>query len=76
MNLEEAKAHKKELDGINRKHSEILQQFETNGMGLVPDNIRATPEWQKAKQDFDRSFAELRKFNAWFVKEFRKKKTR
>jgi hypothetical protein len=74
MNLEEAKAHKKELDSINRKHSEILQQFEVNGMGLVPDNIRATPEWKQAKQDFDRSFSELRKFNQWFVKEFRKKR--
>ncbi|PLS18937.1 hypothetical protein CVD28_00625 [Bacillus sp. M6-12] len=74
MNLEEAKAHKKELDLINQKHSKILQQFETNGMGLVPDNIRATPEWKKAKQEYDHSFAELRKFNSWFVKEFRKKR--
>lgn len=74
MNFEEAKAYKQELDSINRTHSEILQQFETNSMGLVPDNIRATPEWKKAKQDYDSSFAELRKFNAWFVKEFRKKK--
>jgi len=75
MSFEEAKAHKQELDTINRKHSEILQQFETNGMGLVPDNIRATKEWKEAKQDYERSFAELRKFNAWFVKEFRKKKS-
>lgn len=74
MNLEEANAHKKELEKINRKHSEALQQFKTNSMGLVPDHIRATPEYQQAKQDFDRSFAELRNFNAWFVKEFRKKR--
>lgn len=74
MNYEEAKAHKQELDAINRKHSEILQQFETNDFGLVPDNIRATQEWKQAKQDYDKSFVELRKFNAWFMKEFRKKK--
>lgn len=74
MNFEEAKAHKEELDSINRKHSEVLQQFETNSIGLVPDNIRTTPEWKQAKQDFDHSFSELRKFNTWFVKEFRKKR--
>ena len=74
MNLEEAKAQKQKLDKINRMHSEILQQFETNNMGLVTDEVRATPEWQQAKRDFDRSFAELREFNAWFVKEFRKKR--
>lgn len=74
MNYEEAKAHKQVLDAINRKHSEILQQFETNGIGLVPDNIRATEEWKQAKHDYDNSFAELREFNAWFVKEYRKKK--
>jgi len=76
MNFEEAKAHKQELDRINSKHSEILQQFETNGIGLVPDHIRATDDYQQAKRNFDRSFAELRNFNAWFVKEFRKKKRR
>lgn len=74
MNFEEAMARKKELDSINKKHSEALQHFETNSFGLVTDEIRATQEWRKAKQDFDNSFAELRKFNSWFVKEFRKKK--
>lgn len=74
MSFEEAKIRKQELNNMVDMHSKALQQFEVNSMGLVPDDVRATPEYQKAQQDFNRSFAELRNFNTWFVKEFRKKK--
>ena len=39
---------------------------------MTPDHIRELPEYQKAKQDFDRSFAELRNFNGQYVKMFKK----
>lgn len=74
MNFEEAKIKKQELNSINEEHSRKLQQFESNSLGLVSDEIRETEEWKQAKQDFNNSFSELRAFNAWFVKEFRKKK--
>lgn len=73
MTFEEANIKKQEINSINEEHSKVLQQFETNNLGLVTDDIRATQEWKQAKRDFEHSFAELRKFNAWFVKEFRKK---
>ena len=72
MNYQDAKVRKQELDEINNEHSDKLNTFEENSMGLTPDHIRETPEYQKAKQDFDRSFAELRNFNGWFVKTFKK----
>lgn len=74
MSLEEAEVHKKELNDTVDKYSAVLQSFEANNMGLVPDHVRATAEWKEAKSNYERSFKELRNFNAWFVKEFRKKK--
>lgn len=76
MTFEEAKKRKEELNDINTVHSNVLQGFEKNAMGLVSDETRATPEWQQAQKDFNQSFAELRKFNAWFVKEFKRKRSR
>lgn len=73
MNREEAEAYKVEINALVDKHSKRLQQFETNQIGLVPDHIRATEEWKQANQDFNRSFAELRRFNSWYVKTFMKK---
>jgi hypothetical protein len=75
MTYEEAKEMKIKLDEINQAHSDKLKEFDQyrNGMGLVPDNIRELPEYQKAKNDYNQSFQKLRNFNGWFVKEFRKK---
>jgi len=72
MNFEEAKLHKHELEEINKGYSAKLNTFEKNSMGMTPDHIRETLEWQKAKKDFDDSFAKLRNFNGWYVKAFKK----
>lgn len=52
-----------------------LKEFDKYGKspnGLTPDNVKAMPEWQQAKADFDKAFAELRNFNGWFMKNFKK----
>ena len=72
MNYEEAKLRKQELEEKNNEHSVRLNTFEKNSLGMTPDHIRELPEYQKAKQDFDRSFAELRNFNGQYVKMFKK----
>ncbi|PGK51864.1 hypothetical protein CN918_29165 [Priestia megaterium] len=72
MNFEEAKREKKELEESNKIHSAKLNTFEKNAMGMTPDHIRRTSEWQQAKQDFNQSFARLRNFNSWYVKTFKK----
>ena len=41
-------------------------------MGMAPDFVKAMPEWQKAKKEYDKAFAELRNFNGWYVKTFKK----
>lgn len=41
-------------------------------MGLTPDDVRARPDYRFAKQVMDKAFAELRAFNAVYVKRFKK----
>lgn len=40
-------------------------------MGLTPDDIRARPDYRIAKQAMDKAFAELRAFNAVYVKRYK-----
>lgn len=72
MTYEEAKILKQKLEDKNRVDSDKLNTFEKNAMRITPDHIRALPEWKQAKNEFDRSFAELRNFNEWFIKKFKK----
>ena len=72
MNYEEAKLHKQELERISDINGNKLNSFEKGEMGLTPDHIKVLPEFQIAKREFDKSFAELRKFNEYFVKTFKK----
>lgn len=77
MTYEEAKAHQKKLEEKNTADSEALRAFDKYGkteMGLTPDHVKAMPEWRKAKQDFNISFSELRTYNSWFVKTFKKER--
>lgn len=54
---------------------EALKAFDSYGksaFGLTPDHVKAMPEWQQAKREFDKAFAELRNFNGWYMKTFKK----
>lgn len=41
-------------------------------MGLTPDDVRARPDYRIAKEAMDKAFAELRAFNAVYVKRYKK----
>lgn len=72
MTYEEAKLHIKELEKVNDYYSNKLNSFEKGEMGLTPKHVKESPEWQEAKTGFDKTFAELRNFNAYFIKTFKK----
>lgn len=75
MNYLDAKTYKQALYTKNDKASEALKEFDKYGkssMGMTPEHVKARPEWQAAKHAYDVSFAELRAFNQWFVKTFKK----
>jgi hypothetical protein len=74
MNYEEAKAFREEMEARHKIDLNNLKTFNKYriAMGIVPDHIRETPEYQTAKKAVDKNFAELRNFNQWFVKTFKK----
>lgn len=41
-------------------------------LGLTPDSVKATPEYQAALKAYNVSFAQLRNTNVWFTKAFKK----
>jgi hypothetical protein len=61
---EEYKAACKELKAIPGVSS--------GPMGLTPDAVKATPEYQAAKARMDATFQGLRTYNAWYTKTFKK----
>jgi hypothetical protein len=74
MTYEEAKLYRDEMEKRHKIDSDALKVFNKYriAMGIVPDHIREIPEYQTAKKAVDRNFAELRNFNGWFVKQFKK----
>ena len=70
-----AKQSKKALEDCLDVADKALKAFDSYGkseMGMTPDHVKAMPEWQQAKKDFDLAFAQLRNFNGWYVKTFKK----
>ena len=41
-------------------------------MGLTPDAVKATPEWQLAKKAYNLAFEQSRAFNKFFTKAYKK----
>lgn len=72
VTYEEAKTMRDTLEANIAKWSEILAAYPRGPMGLTPDHLKQTPEWQHAKAECDKAFEALRRFNRVFVKRFRR----
>lgn len=72
MTFQEAVAKKAELNAINDALSNALQGFEKESNGMISQTVRDTPEFIEADTDFKKSFSELRAFNTWYLKAFKK----
>ena len=70
-----AKQDKTTLENALDAADKALKAFDKYGkseMGMTPDFVKEMPEWQQSKKEFDKAFAELRNFNGWYVKTFKK----
>jgi len=74
MNFQEAKEISKKLNDDMNRCSKILNEkyTEKTPMGLTPDHIKSSPEYQADKFNFEIAFANLRSFNKTYVKTFKK----
>jgi hypothetical protein len=68
----DARAKRDALELTVSMHSATLKAFPKGPMGLTPDDIKFGPAYRTAKAAYDRAFAELRDFNAEFVKQYAK----
>lgn len=68
---EDAKAQRDALEEEMSLATAEIKSFPRGAMNLVPDHVKASPEYRSAKLRTDRAFAKLRAFNAEFVKRFK-----
>jgi hypothetical protein len=68
----EAKAEQARLEQEMSAAEGVLKTFPRGAMGLTPDHVRATPEWQAAKARSSKAFKALQDFNTDFVSTFAK----
>ena len=61
-----------ELDRCVSETSAALKKFPRGTMGLTPDAVKATPEWQQAKKAYNLAFDQSRAFNKFFTKAYKK----
>lgn len=71
MGFAQARQLADELWEAHRKASQAMDAYPKNAMGLTPDEVKRTDEWKRARAAADASFAQLRRFNAWFLKAFK-----
>lgn len=72
MTFEQAKQYRDNLEAQLKHFSNEMNKFPKSPMGLTPDNVKQSPEFQIVDQAYKIHFKELQKFNQWFVKEFKK----
>lgn len=71
MTFEEAKNERDAQELLVKFWEDKLRAFPRSAIGLVPDSIRLSVEYQCAKVGFDKEFRALQNFNIWFVKAFK-----
>lgn len=70
-----AKQAKFAVEAMHDAAAAVLNEVsgtERGPMGLTPDHIKATPEWKAAYRAERKAFNELRSYNGWFAKSFKK----
>lgn len=69
---ERSKKTKGELEAKASAANEVLQQFPKGAMGLTPDHVRASPEFQAASRAYETAAKESRDHNGHHFKKFKK----
>ena len=69
---QESKAERDRLDQESSDASRALQVFPRGAMGITPDHIKASAEWQAANLRYRRASKALQDFNVVFTRQFAK----
>jgi hypothetical protein len=72
MTFAEAKEQKAALEKAVHETGAVLKAYPRNAMGLVPESVRITPEYQAQRKAYQAAFSELQSFNQVYVVRFAK----
>lgn len=70
--FEEAKKVKARLEENCKLLGSAFDKYPRGAMGLTPDHIKVTPEYQREKKLYNIAFTQLQNFNKVYVKQFKK----
>ncbi len=70
--FEEAKKVKAQLEENCKLLGSAFDKYPRSAMGLTPDHIKVTPEYQTEKKLYNIAFTQLQNFNKVYVKQFKK----
>jgi hypothetical protein len=73
MDYAAAKARRDDLEAAHRAATARLcaeSGTERGAFGMIPDAVKAKPEWRSAYRAERVAFETLRTFNGWYVKRF------
>ena len=69
----DAKTIRDAIEADRKDAARAMQAFPRIApFGLIPDSVKASPEYRAARDKHEALFQKQRKFNAWFVKAFAK----
>lgn len=71
MSFEQASATAEHLWQEVRRLGKDLNAFPKGAMGLTPDSVKASPEYQAATAAYQAAHQQLCTFNVWYTKTFR-----
>ena len=71
MTFEQAQAEQQRMEAEMHIAENRLKTYPRNEIGLTPDAVRQTEEYQRDRAAFNKLFDSYRTFNAWFVKTFK-----
>jgi hypothetical protein len=69
--FEDAKARADEARARSKAASERLNKYPKGNMGITPDEVKRSPEFQRDKRIFDQAFNVEKQANAFLVKHFK-----
>lgn len=68
----QAKSNKKSLEALLQNACNAMQVFPKCEMGITPDDVKKSESFQLAKKAYDIAFQNVRNFNGFFIKTFKK----
>ena len=72
MNFQEALEISKKFDTEISRLSKILNSYPSNSMGLTPDSVKFSPQYQSDTNNYNKVAKQYREFNKFFMKTFKK----